>query len=128
MTTYRIERINKELLREISSLLASRVKSEVVKEAILTGVECSRDLSHAKVYFTLLDPTKKEELGQALQEAAGTLRAFLGKQMHLHQIPELKFIYDESEIKARKLDSLIDRIAHEQGSPIEKRNTDGQEL
>ena len=35
-------RINKQLQREIALLLEHRVKNEAVKDAIVTGVECSR--------------------------------------------------------------------------------------
>ena len=53
--TFRMARINKQLQREISLLLESRIKKEAVKDAIITGVECSRDLEAAKVYFTQLE-------------------------------------------------------------------------
>lgn len=110
MATYRIERLNKEFLRKISDLLSNQVKNEIAQEAILTAVDCSRDLGHAKVYFTVIDPSRREEVLVQLQMVATHLRAFLGKLMHLRKIPELHFLYDESEIKAREIDELLDRI------------------
>ena len=110
MATYRIERLNKEFLRKISDLLATQIKNDVVKEAILTAVDCGRDLGHAKVYFTVIDPSRREEVLLQLQKVAIQVRASLGKGMHLRKIPELHFLYDESEIKAREMDELLDRI------------------
>ena len=31
--------------------------------------------------------------------------------MHLRTIPELHFVYDDSEAKARAMDELLDRVA-----------------
>ncbi|WP_300523717.1 30S ribosome-binding factor RbfA [Aminiphilus sp.] len=115
MATFRIERINKEMLREISEILQRRIKDESVKKAILTGVECSRDLSYAKIYFMLLDSSEKEEVSQALTNVAGKIRGMLGKMMRLRHIPELHFFYDHSEERARQIDALLDRIAGKNG-------------
>ena len=110
MVTYRIERLNKEFLRLIADMLASRVKNDTAAEAILTHVDCSKDLGHAKVYFTLLDESRKNEVLAALDSVKGSMRGWLGKEMHIRQIPELRFVYDESEKRARSMDELIDRV------------------
>lgn len=110
MVTYRIERLNKEFLRLIAEVLAGEVKNETAQDAILTHVSCSRDLGHAKVYFTLLDESRKDEVIAALQAVKGTLRGRLGKMMRIRQIPDLHFIFDDSERKAREVDELIDRV------------------
>lgn len=114
MVTYRIDRINKEFLRLLSEMLQTRIKRDDVKNAILTSVHCSRDLGHARVYYTLIDESKASEIQQGLEAVAGQLRSMLGKMMHLRTVPELHFMFDESEKKAREMDRLLDRIAKEQ--------------
>ena len=111
MATYRIERLNKEFLRRISDLLLCQVKNDVAQEAVLIEVDCVRDLTHAKVYFTLIDASRREPVSDALKVVAGTIRSMLGKQMHLRQVPELHFLYDDSEEKARKMDALLDSLS-----------------
>ncbi len=111
MVTYRIDRINKEFLRAISEMLQVRVKKESVSEAILTKVNVSKDLSYAKVFYTLIDTARREEIQKALESTAGQIRSMLGKEMHLRTIPELHFVYDDSEAKARAMDELLDRVA-----------------
>ena len=114
MVTFRIERLNKEFLRLVAEMLSSRVKNDVAREAILTHVDCSRDLSHAKVYFTLLDESRKTEVLRALDAIKGSIRGQLGKEMHIRQIPDLHFIFDDSEQRARSIDALIDKVAKEE--------------
>ena len=116
MVTYRIDRLNKEFLRLIAEMLATRVKNDLASQAILTHVDTSKDLGHAKVYFTLIDESKKTQVLAALEAVRGQVRSALGKEMHIRQIPELRFVYDDSEKKARSIDELIDRVMKEDGA------------
>ena len=111
MVTYRIDRINKEFLRAISEILQVRIKKDNVRDAILTKVSTSKDLSFAKVFYTLIDTDRKDEIQKALDSAAGQIRSILGKDMHLRTIPELHFVYDDSEAKARAMEELLDKVA-----------------
>ncbi|MDR3332071.1 MAG: 30S ribosome-binding factor RbfA [Synergistaceae bacterium] len=111
--SFRIERLNREFLRLIADMLANRVKNELASEAILTHVDCSRDLSHAKVYFTIINESRKDDIAHALDATRGAIRGMLGREMHIRQIPELHFIYDDSEKVARSIDELIDRTLKE---------------
>ena len=113
MVTFRIERLNREFLRLIADILTNRLKSDAVSGVVLTQVDCSRDLSHAKVYYTMLNNDNIEEAGKALEASSGRIRGFLGREMHIKQIPELRFIFDDSEKKARDLEALIDRVIKE---------------
>lgn len=111
MVTYRIDRLNREFLRLISGMLQTRIKNSGAGEAILTMVSVSRDLGHAKVFYTLINQEDRERVQAALDAAAPVLRAMLGKEMRLRTIPELHFCFDESEVKARRMDELLDMVA-----------------
>lgn len=111
MGVFRIKRINKEFLRLISIMLQCRIKNDVVKAAILTKVSVSKDLSYAKVFYTMLDTSLKDDLQKELSSVSGQIRAILGKEMRLRRIPELNFIFDDSEEKAREIDRLLDKVA-----------------
>ena len=106
----RMARINKQLQREISLLLGSRIKKEEVKDAIITGVDCDRDLERARVFFTALDPRRRPALLEELRNVKGALRTLLGQSMKLRQIPALEFIMDESADYGEKIDSILNRL------------------
>ncbi|MDR1965153.1 MAG: 30S ribosome-binding factor RbfA [Synergistaceae bacterium] len=116
MATFRIERLNREFLRRIAEILTDRVKDDALGGVILTHVDCSRDLSHAKVYYTLLDDLSMPGVQSALAAASGKIRGCLGRDMHIRKIPELHFIFDDSELRARDIDALIDRVLKEDGT------------
>lgn len=110
MPGFRIERINREILREISELIRTSIKNETIKEAVLSEVECSRDLSHAKVYFRSLTPENVESVKRSLERSSGLIRSLLGRKMRLRKIPELHFIYDTTEDKASEIEAVLDSL------------------
>jgi len=113
MTHYRIERINKELLRELSELLEFEIKDETAKKAVLVQVDCSRDLGHAKVYYTTLATEEREAVQKGLERSSGVLRGIIGRQMRLRKVPELHFIPDHVEEEARKIEAVLDSLKQE---------------
>ena len=52
----RNQRLGAQMLRILSELLRFETKDPALSEVSLTAVELSRDLSVAKVYFSLLNP------------------------------------------------------------------------
>ena len=60
--------------RELAELLRRELRDPRVGMVTLTSVDVSPDLSHAKVFFTLLQKEKQDETSRALQCAAGFLR------------------------------------------------------
>ena len=103
-------RINKQLQREIALLLEHRIKNEAVKDAIITGVECSRDLEQARVFFTAVDPDRRAALQEELQCVKGVLRTLLGQVLTLRHIPALDFVPDRSVDYGERIDGILHRL------------------
>ena len=95
--------------RELTDLLLREVRDPGIGMITLTAVDVSPDLSHAKVFFTLLQPEKKSETEKALHRAAGYLRSQLAHRIKLYTTPELRFMYDESIERGDHLSQLIDK-------------------
>lgn len=115
MPTFRMGRINKELAREIANLLEFEMKDEAVKSAVITSVDCSRDLKQAKVWFTTLLPGGREKTLEALKSASVALRKIMGGRMHLRTTPQLDFRIDTSEDYGRHIDSILDSLNEKNG-------------
>ena len=110
MGTFRMARINKQLQREISLLLEQRVKSDVARNAIVTGVECARDLEFARVYFTTLDSSTREAVLAELQNVKGAMRSMLGQILKLRHIPALEFVIGRSLDYGERIDGLLHKL------------------
>ncbi len=106
----KIERINHMIMEEVSKILMLEVKDEDIKFVTVTDCDTSNDLSYCKVYVTVLEQEKKDETLKALNNASGFIRGELAKRIEIRNIPELKFIYDESVFYGEKIDKIIDEI------------------
>ncbi len=110
MSRGRPQKVANLIQRELSDLLRHEVRDPRVGMVTLTSVDVSPDLSHAKIFFTILEKEKKDETMHALQRAAGFLRSQLAQRMKLYTTPELRFAYDESIERGDRLSQLIDSV------------------
>ena len=94
MASIKIERLNHAIQQEISIILMREIKDEEIKFVTITGVDTTNDLSYAKVYYTVLDESKKEKTEEALKKASSFIRTKLAERIDIRHTPELKFIYD----------------------------------
>ena len=80
----RNQRLGNQVLRTLSELLRFETKDPRLERVSLTGVDLSRDLSVARVYFSLLDPKKDvAPVFEGLDKACGFLRAKLGQAIKI---------------------------------------------
>ena len=114
MASIKIERLNHAFQEEISMILMTEIKDEDMKFVTITGVETTSDLSYAKVYFTVLDDTKRKSTLEALNGAASFIRGKLAERVEVRHTPELKFIYDTSIEYGNHIDEIIDNINKEE--------------
>jgi ribosome-binding factor A len=105
----RNQRLGNQLLRTLSEFLRTDVKDPRLDGVSLTAVDLSRDLSTARVYFSVLDPGR--DIGpvtDGLASAAGFLRGRLGRAIKVRHVPELRFVHDDSAAKSAYMSRLID--------------------
>ncbi len=110
MANIKIERLNHAFQEEISMIMLREVKDEDLKFITITGVDTTNDLSFAKVYYTVLDESKKELLAEKLEKAAPFIRTELAKRVEVRHTPELKFIYDTSIEYGNHIESIIEKL------------------
>ena len=109
MTAPRRARIADQIQRELAELIRTELRDPRVGMVTLTGVELSRDQSHAKVFFTVLGPENAAEAArEGLQRAAGFLRSGIAHRLTTRSVPELAFAYDESIERGVRVSRLID--------------------
>jgi len=109
----RTQRVSHYLHEEIARLLQTTVRDPRVQQLNLTGVEVSRDLSHAKVFFTLINEAsaqERAEITQVLTKVSGFLRSELAKGSTMRTVPRLSFRFDESVGRGRDMESLLREV------------------
>jgi ribosome-binding factor A len=109
MDAARSARIADQIQRSLAEVIRLELRDPRVGLVTLTGVELSRDQSHAKVFFTVLGAASDGAHAlEGLQRAAGFLRSELAQRLTTRKVPELHFAYDESVERGIRLSRLID--------------------
>ena len=105
----RTRRVGEQLHRELSELIRDELKDPRLGIVTINAVEVTRDLGHAKVYFTRLgEASARADATRVLNHAAGFLRRELGRRLSLRIVPQLRFYYDDSVERGSRLSHLID--------------------
>ena len=114
MANVKIQRLNHTFMEEISNILMTEIKDEDIKFVTITDCHVTNDLSYAKVYYTVLDESKKESTQKALKNASGFIRRELMDRVDIRYVPELEFIFDESIEYGKKIENIIEKIHEEE--------------
>ncbi len=113
--------------RELALLIQREIKDPRLGLVTITGCDVARDLSHAKVFITVMGQDDNAEVikqnTDILNDAAGFLRMQLGRAMKLRTVPQLHFNYDASIRRGVELSALIERAVAED----RKHQGDGEE-
>ncbi len=97
MAKHRPNRLAETLKEEISQLIRVELKDPRIGFVTLTSVDVADDLSHAKVYVSVLGTEDEGKASlEALNRAAGFVRCEIGKRVRLRHVPSIVFKYDPS--------------------------------
>ena len=111
MASNRINRINEEIQKELSTLLRS-VKDPRVQDCMIsiTRVETTPDLRYTKVYVSFLQEEKVKDAMAGLKSAAGWIRRQLGSNLKLRYAPEIVWALDDSITYGAHMLELINSL------------------
>jgi ribosome-binding factor A len=110
----RTQRVADFLQRELAAIIQHEVRDPRVGMVSITGVDVSRDMGHAKVYYTSMAANSADEASEsteALNKAAGFLRSQLSRDSSMRMVPQLRFYFDASVGRGRDLEDLIRKAA-----------------
>jgi ribosome-binding factor A len=107
----RTDRVDELLRQEIGAILAREVADPRIGFATVTDVETTRDLSHAKVWVSVIgDTAERRETLAALERAMGFVRRELGVRLHLRRIPALHVQLDASMEHGTRVLQILDEL------------------
>ena len=111
MTTGRMRRVDEAIRQVIGDAMADELKDPRVGFVTVTDVRTSADLSHARVYVSVLgDEQQRRASLEGLRSAHGFLQGRLAAELHLKRTPTLEFSYDDTTDRALRVDALLAEI------------------
>ncbi len=107
----RLARVNSQLRREITRVLRSEVRDPRVGTPVVTEVRATADLSFARVFVRLGGggPERAQAM-KGLAASAAFIRGSLGARLHMHRVPELRFVEDTSIEHAARIERILGEV------------------
>jgi ribosome-binding factor A len=107
----RQERVQEQLVHEISEIIHRELRDPRLGFVTLTGAEITRDLRHAKIYISVLgDEEARKQCLKALNNATGLLRGEFARRAHLRIAPELEFRFDHGIERGQRIFDLLHSV------------------
>lgn len=109
----RMERVAERVRIELSTLLIRAVRDPAVSAVTITHVAMTADLQLARIYYTVLDGSDRRETARGLRRAKTYLRRAIGQRLQLRQVPELRFVFDETLDRQDRLAKIFTEIENQ---------------
>ena len=108
------ERVNAELAKQITKIIAENVKDPRLGNAIIgvTKVYTTPDLKYAKVYLSIYaaNDEERQEAYYTICRSKTFIRNMLKDSVQIRLLPELNFIIDDSVDYSIKIDEILNKI------------------
>ena len=108
----RPEKVAHLMRREVADILENKLRDPRLGATVtVTDVEVTHDLSYARIYVTVLgDEATRTKALEALGHAAGFVRREIGHRLELREVPEIRFLYDDSLDKGGRVEDLLRKL------------------
>jgi len=112
-----MRRVDEAIRQVIGDVVAKDMKDPRVGFVTVTDVRTSPDLSHARVYVSVLgergrasEPEQREASLEGLRSAHGFLQGRVAAELRLKRTPTLEFYYDDTTDRAMRVEEILDQI------------------
>jgi len=106
-----MRRVDEAIRQVIGAAVATGLRDPRVGFVTVTDVRTSADLSHARVYVSVLgDDAQRQDSMDGLQSAHGYLQRRVASELHLKRTPTLTFAYDNTTDRALRVEELLEEI------------------
>jgi ribosome-binding factor A len=112
----RNRRVAEQIQRVLSELIRRELRDPRLGSVTIVDVQVTQDLSHAKVFYSILGGNKNPEMTQEIMdEGARILRGPLGRALSLRHAPQLTFVADNLIEYGTHLTSVINEaVKHDE--------------
>ncbi|GGB99998.1 ribosome-binding factor A [Marinobacterium zhoushanense] len=128
----RTDRVADQIQRDLAVLIQREIKDPRLGMVTISHAKVSKDLGYADVYVTVMPFGEQDEAEaikaslKVLNSAAGFLRSELARGIKLRIMPQLRFHFDESVERGRRLHSLIES-AYQQEKTRPQNDSDSED-
>ena len=107
----RVERIQEEYKREISSIIRTIKDPRLSSMVSIVSATVTKDMKYAKVYISVLGTEEeKESTMNALKSSTGYIKREIASRLNLRCVPHPTFVLDNSIDYGMRINELLHKI------------------
>jgi len=100
-----------DLQREISFIINTKAKDPRIGFVTVTGAKLSVDYKWIDVFVSIMgSESDREQSLKGLEKSKGFIKKNLLKRMKLRNVPDIRFIFDESINKGIKISEILEEL------------------
>jgi ribosome-binding factor A len=108
--TRRTAQVGQSIRDALVEVLRRDLKDLSLGLVSINSVDVSPDLHFARVFVTGFKEEEAIAAVEQLQQRKGRIRSMLGQRIHLRYTPELDFRYDETAMRASRIESILQQV------------------
>ena len=111
MSSFRIDRISEEVRHAVDAIIRDMNDPRIGGTYAVTRADVTQDSRWCKVYISVLEDDRADEMIKALKKAAGYIRHELGARVDLRYTPELLFERDRNIAYGVHIAQILKEVA-----------------
>lgn len=108
--SHRVDKVENLIKEEISLIFLHKLQDPDFGFITITGVKMSPDLKIAKVYLSVFQKEKRDNVLEKVKLNSGFIRSELAHRIRIKFVPELKFFIDDTLDYVEKIEGLFKKI------------------
>ena len=107
----RTDRVGEQILEIVTDTAAKHIDLNNLGFITFTGIYVSPDLRTAKIFFSALNPIDDVQIiEKKINSMSKGFKKYLGMEMRIKNIPDLRFIYDQSLNYTEEMSQVIESL------------------
>ena len=111
----RADRVAELIKKEVSDIISRKLSDPRIGFTSITAVDIGPDLHNANIFVSIFGTDEqKTSTMKALEHATGFVRGELGHRLQLRDVPEIRFMRDDSIERGARVFEIINKLHKEE--------------
>jgi len=108
--SHRISKVNELIKQQIAEIISREVNFKPGIFLTVSRVDTSSDLRYTHIFISVFPEKEAHYVLETLKSETYSLQGKLNKKLFIKIIPRINFIIDETEVRADKVEKLLQKI------------------
>ncbi|MDR2685457.1 MAG: ribosome-binding factor A [Rickettsiales bacterium] len=106
----RSDKVASVVLRHVAGILSRGFAEGILGGVSLSGAEAHGGLQFVRLWYYVREGEDRNAVQSALDKVAPAVRRELGSIMNQKFVPDIRFAYDETLEKAKRLEEVLEKL------------------